>query len=382
MSSPHNRRRVFVFALVCFFTTISSHDAKSVPTNNKRSSINRYDPFPPPPDQQIVYSFSPLDFNPEAQSRATRDLSWRSEDGGEDDDLFFTSSSNEDDDEGREPTCEELRKMWRIARNIHQRSLETNEIPQEMHEFLSFADSSSSSSNLNGNANEDESLRADRRRMSVPTLRNLKPKPVKTAVSKVVSDAMSMTTTTTEKPSRSTLKVRDPAKEIYGFLREHSPENDDDDSSSSNNIKNEDKEEIYGTVHSHAPENGGGSSYLDLVRDELLPGGRGQAGHSRGESDNFGVVRYHQRKPASSSPFDVIRGRVRETAKEEEDPFEVIRQRLMNTRSRLNSGSKKGFRRKSGDKKHRRRNVSTCLRINTCTMCVIKISTAGFPHSR
>jgi hypothetical protein len=37
-----------------------------------------------------------------------------------------------------EPTCGELRRMWRIARRIHQHAIETNEIPQELHPFSNF----------------------------------------------------------------------------------------------------------------------------------------------------------------------------------------------------------------------------------------------------
>lgn len=37
-----------------------------------------------------------------------------------------------------EPSCSELRKMWRIARRLHQHAIQTNEIPQKLHPFSSF----------------------------------------------------------------------------------------------------------------------------------------------------------------------------------------------------------------------------------------------------
>lgn len=39
----------------------------------------------------------------------------------------------------QEPSCQELRRMWRIARRIHNRAIKTNKIPQEqLHPFSEF----------------------------------------------------------------------------------------------------------------------------------------------------------------------------------------------------------------------------------------------------
>ena len=42
------------------------------------------------------------------------------------------------EDSVSEPTCSELRKMWRIARRLHKHAIQTNEIPQKLHPFSSF----------------------------------------------------------------------------------------------------------------------------------------------------------------------------------------------------------------------------------------------------
>lgn len=48
----------------------------------------------------------------------------------------------EDEDEWednvRVPSCSELKKMWKIARRIHNHAIKTNEIPQKLHPFSNF----------------------------------------------------------------------------------------------------------------------------------------------------------------------------------------------------------------------------------------------------
>ena len=57
-------------------------------------------------------------------SRGERDLEEEEEEG---------------EGEEEEPSCQELRKMWRIARRIHNKAIKTNKIPQEqLHPFSSF----------------------------------------------------------------------------------------------------------------------------------------------------------------------------------------------------------------------------------------------------
>merc|ERR1740128_410170 len=36
------------------------------------------------------------------------------------------------------PSCRELKKMWKLARKLHTKALETNEIPRKSHPFSSF----------------------------------------------------------------------------------------------------------------------------------------------------------------------------------------------------------------------------------------------------
>ena len=86
-------------------------------------SSGYYTPFPPK-DDRAIYEFAPLDTTEFAsKSRATRDLAWRE----------FDSFLNGDE----EPNCADLRRMWRLARQLQQKAIDSNEIPQEMHPFES-----------------------------------------------------------------------------------------------------------------------------------------------------------------------------------------------------------------------------------------------------
>ena len=55
------------------------------------------------------------------KSRETRDLAWRE----------FDAFLNGEE----EPSCADLRRMWRLARKLQQEAIESNEIPSEMHPF-------------------------------------------------------------------------------------------------------------------------------------------------------------------------------------------------------------------------------------------------------
>jgi len=112
-----------------------------------------YSPFPPAGGDQVLYDFSPVtdDNNhgfhqtsnskrPQLQQqqqqqqqhghRSTRDLAWKE---------FDTFLSGE-----VEPSCEDLRKMWRLARQMQDDSVRTNEIRAELHPFLSYSTKSAS----------------------------------------------------------------------------------------------------------------------------------------------------------------------------------------------------------------------------------------------
>jgi len=114
-----------------------------------------YSPFPPAGGDQVVYDFSPVsdDNNgfqksnskrPKQQEqeqqqqghRSTRDLAWKEFDS-------FLSGEVE-------PSCEDLRKMWRLARKMQDHAIRTNEIRPELHPFLTYSTKSSSPATDNG----------------------------------------------------------------------------------------------------------------------------------------------------------------------------------------------------------------------------------------
>ena len=93
-------------------------------------SSGYYSPFPPK-SNRIIYEFAPLTpqrekeeslrFEPgtrESKSRETRDLAWREFDA------FLTGDE--------EPSCADLRRMWRLARQLQNDALESNFISKEM----------------------------------------------------------------------------------------------------------------------------------------------------------------------------------------------------------------------------------------------------------
>lgn len=89
-------------------------------------SSGYYSPFPPTAaDNRVIYEFSSAnsDTASSAKSRETRDLAWREFDA------FLNGNE--------EPSCADLRRMWRLARKLQQeeQAIESNEIPREMHPF-------------------------------------------------------------------------------------------------------------------------------------------------------------------------------------------------------------------------------------------------------
>ena len=93
-------------------------------------SSGYYTPYPPK-ETSVIYEFQPLkssqnqNQNQISKSRATRDLAWRE----------FDSFLNGNE----EPSCADLRRMWRLARELQQEAnsnLESNDIKetnQQMH---------------------------------------------------------------------------------------------------------------------------------------------------------------------------------------------------------------------------------------------------------
>lgn len=350
-----------------------------------------YSPYPPPRNQ-VLYDFRPLTSAPtlssssssRAQSRETRDLTWK-----EEYDAFI--------DGKKEPTCQELREMWLLAREMQRRSLDSGDrdSSSKRRPFLSFAPLKSdmvkevepptvSGRDAGGDtvvgkdSKEVElqvarnrfvpQLKADRRRMSSP-------KPPKDNVYGVVK--------THSSPS-SKLRVRDPAKEIYGLLREQS---------SSKARSKPAPPPIYSTgIRTHAPASTKESSnYLDQVKSAILAADAAADGSAFSQVRDLvsaNRVRSHQRA-LSKSRGQSHRyggggggrgGRVTtdsgSSAESPEsasgDAFDLIRERLMNTRLPSSShglkSRNKSLRRKNSKK--RRRNVSQ-LKKNLLTLCLL-----------
>ncbi len=338
------------------------------------SSYGYYDPYPPAEADQILYEFSPVeergdtsstDFGGGApRSRETRDLSWR-----DDVDAFLSGA--------KEPTCEQLRDMWRVARDIQQRrAMRTNEVPQYAADsnFVRY----DSGGDRAAEAEEEESIgygssaaqtpRADRRRMSVPPHARSAAAPAPAREEKSVFGVVH-----THEPVRPNgMHVRDPAKEIYGLLRGSTGHSK---STSSTPALSD-----FGNVRTHEDEVAAEAeqSYFDKLREKLHreSGGGDIGGDNR---SSYGVVRFSEQHPTTSptpSSLDRVRemvaaNRMENDIEDEEgedtSSFDLIRDRLMNTRltsgrrtaaARLHGARNRAFRQKEESRQHRRRSVS------------------------
>ena len=160
------------------------------------------------------------------------------------------------------------------------------------------------------------------------------------------------------------VRVRDPAKEIYGLLR-------------SSGRRQPQQPPVYGSVRTHAPVKSE-PTYLDVLQQKLF--GAKQTGNQDDfEEPSYGVTRYQSPEsshPASSSSssFEAVRDLLSsenaventdfgasDSGKEEGSSFDLIRERLLNTRPRSpttkhDAEQNKSLRRKNSKK--RRRNVS------------------------
>ena len=76
------------------------------------------------------------------KSRETRDLAWRE----------FDAFLNGEE----EPSCADLRRMWRLARKLQQEAIESNEIPSEMHPFKQAASAGSYSTTIDKSSRRRE----------------------------------------------------------------------------------------------------------------------------------------------------------------------------------------------------------------------------------
>jgi hypothetical protein len=154
--------------------------------------------------------------------------------------------------------------------------------------------------------------------------------------------------------------VRDPAKEIYGLLRDRS----------NSRGRQQQQPNVYGNVRTHSPVKSD-QSYLDVLQQKLF----GKNVNSQEETEpSYGVVRYQPENPSPASQtsvpassFETVRellaaneaanpGSLGSAGPEEGSSFDLIRERLLNTRTRNPTEQNKSLRRKNSRK--RRRNVS------------------------
>ena len=151
--------------------------------------------------------------------------------------------------------------------------------------------------------------------------------------------------------------VRDPAKEIYGFLR----------SSGRGGHLRGHQPHVFGSVRTHAPPKTE-PTYLDVLQQKFY--GQNQENPDQAEP-SYGVVRHHApENSGNSGSFETVRGLMSAdssaetfnsgnsgSGNEEGSSFDLIRERLLNTRNRNrnNPDPEKSLRRKNSRK--RRRNV-------------------------
>ena len=163
------------------------------------------------------------------------------------------------------------------------------------------------------------------------------------------------------------MRVRDPAKEIYGLLRDRSA-----------NGRGPTKPHVYGNVRTHAPVRGE-QSYLDVLQQKLFGKNSNNNNNNQEEGEpSYGVVRYQEGNsspPSQPSPpassFETVRELLAANdgsaggsgngavSAEEGSSFDLIRERLLNTRAKNQLEQNKSLRRKNSRK--RRRNVSLKL---------------------
>ena len=319
-----------------------------------------YSPYPPP-QNQILYEFSPLEAR--GKSREQRDLKWREEF----DDFLLPDADNMD----KEPTCEQLREMWKIAKEFQRRATASEKSSRSSSGLISMrqqADLSSherqqkssftSSSSSHGGLTAKDNLRADRRRLASPT----------GTLQKHHHHRQSGQLQDQSEADRG-LSVRDPSKEIYGLIRHRVSEADQALSSPKAN-------NVYGNVNSHSSgETSPKQRYLDIVRKELY-GEDTDTSFQPSTDDGYAVLRY-QESPSSARPLDKVRTLMlnEQSLKEEDneemggsgvDPFDLIKQKLMSSsvgNARLSHGrgllgaAGKSLRRI--DQSKRRRHVSS-----------------------
>ena len=297
----------------------------------RKSSPNYgfYNPFPPQHDQ-VLYNFAPANHDSRldqmdsgssssSKSRETRDLAWREFD-------HFMRGDEE-------PSCADLRKMWKLAKTLQKLGHRDREA-----------------------------------KGSVVQVRDLSKEPAPEAPQQEVYGVLREEVATTPVPRSTqynTLRVRDPAKEIIGLLKQRSAVRR---RQKLLRQRQQEQEEVYGKVEYQPPASKPPPSYLQFLQQELY--GPGSMSLASSKSDPvYGVVR-HYSQPSMASSYDKVRDLVskdRASGPEEDllksgEAFQIIRSQLMGNRAgrQTSGGAQKSFRRKS-DSKKRRRHVSSIL---------------------
>jgi len=352
-------------------------------------SSGYYRPFPPN-NNQIMYEFAPLSSNNKhgglqqhlhdqqdsTKTRATRDLEWREFDA-------FISGTDE-------PSCADLRRMWRLAKQLQQKALESNEISQQMHHnpfTASFkAENQKSSSPKSSSQSHHQSSRKKTKfskstspevedpleQSSDTSSTSVKQSRDRTSSSDIVYGVIKTHTS----PQQEALpQVRDPTKEILRGLWGSS------DYSSSRRGGGGGRRppyHQYGRIQTHERPDSvvTPASPFQKLQTELY--GPRRTGNTKDASENtstYGTVHRFSPKTASSrvstsSKLDQIRSMLNQespisdndneisassSSSPSKNAFDRIREKLMNTRvrERFRTARERNLRKK-GSKKRRR----------------------------
>ena len=337
-----------------------------------------YSPYPPPPNQ-VIYDFAPVRVDGGGDDysghRSTRDSAWRDEFGA----LL---------DGDREPTCEQLREMWHYAKSLQRRAARSRQDPEggqassHLPPFVAFSPLEDAETGEGGAASpgareprpEQKAKppapprQANRRRMSTPPITPGRPRPRPRPPAAAKGEAKPVYgVVKTHAPSKATMHVRDPAKEIYSLLQEKAL------AAAAGGAE----EGVYGQVKTHA-EPTRRPSYMSILEKELY----GAREDEDGGRDSFGSVKYElpsgaENEIPTTSSFEKVRAIL--AAEREagdgaayeggEGPFDLIRERLMNTplssssaSSKLGSKDNRAIRRK-GSRKAKQRKVCSYLKL-------------------
>lgn len=323
-------------------------------------SSGYYSPFPPK-ENRVIYEFSPLiepvpETETESKSRETRDLAWRE----------FDSFLNGDE----EPSCADLRRMWRLARKLQQEAVESNEIPREMHPFKAAAGSSYSTTIDKSSRSREEPTQASqsnkelhRKKFSADDADEPETENEQEQVYGIVK---------THAPPQAP-QVRDPTKEILSGLWRSASSRSSRPSSSQNTGHHTPSggkkhfQPYFGRIRTHSQPDSSSMqskpiSKFQLLRNELYGNSAASSNSNQPETEVYGTV-HHRFNPNAAGPdksrLDLVRSILAkeegmEVNEESKNAFDRIRDKLLNTRNHRVRTSKERNLRRKGSKKRRR----------------------------